>query len=91
MKALILKDKVVDISENDFPVAAPLMWVDCDDSTAIEDIFDGENFIKPAPIPPAPYTPSDLEIRIAALEDKTGVTETDREAARHKLIERNTR
>jgi hypothetical protein len=31
MKALLLNDTVVEVSENEFPVAPELEWVDCDD------------------------------------------------------------
>ncbi len=40
----------------------------------------------PAPADPAPaFEPSDLDIRLAALEAKTGVTDADRQAARDEL------
>lgn len=44
MKALILGNRVVDISENVFPVSSDLRWVNCADTVQIGDVFDGENF-----------------------------------------------
>lgn len=42
-----------------------------------------------APADPAPgFTPSDLAIRLAALEAKTGITDADRAAAKAELITR---
>ena len=32
MKALIFDNKVVDVKENEFPVAPTMTWVDCDNT-----------------------------------------------------------
>ena len=88
--AVIKNNKVVNVIEADEGYVEKGFVVVSSDSADIGDTYESGEFIKPVR-EPSLYTPSDLEIRIAALEDKTGVTETDREAARHKLIERNTR
>ena len=45
MKALIFDNKVVDVKENEFPVAPTMTWVDCDNTVKIGFEYDGTNFI----------------------------------------------
>ena len=45
MKALIFENKVVDVNENEFPVAPAMTWVDCDNTVKIGFEYDGTNFI----------------------------------------------
>lgn len=50
MKALILGSQVCEVSNNQFPVAKPLLWVNCgDDAKPGTHYFDGENVV---PVPP---------------------------------------
>jgi len=44
MKALILNNLVVDIAENEFPVASSLSWVDCSTDVRIGFSYDGSIF-----------------------------------------------
>lgn len=54
MKALILKGEVVQVEEQDFPVAQPLKWVDVPDGLSVVPgwRFDGAEFAPPLPRPP---------------------------------------
>lgn len=44
MFALIFENKVVEISENKFPVSKPMKWIECDDKVKIEWFHDGKKF-----------------------------------------------
>lgn len=50
MKALIFQGKIVDVSENEFPVAEGLTWVDCPNDVRAHawQYIDGQ-FVPPAP------------------------------------------
>ena len=55
--------RVADVCENEFPVAGPLFWVDCDDSTHSKMIYVDGVFVEPEPEPepevqPSPTPPS---------------------------------
>ena len=47
MKALILNNQVVELSETEFEVAPTLQWVDCDNTITIEHTYENGNFIAP--------------------------------------------
>jgi hypothetical protein len=49
MKALIYNNKVVDISENEFPVSNEMTWVDCDNTVEKGFSYDGTNFTSNKP------------------------------------------
>jgi len=49
MKALILNNKVVDISENEFEVHNSMTWVDCDETVKIGFGYDGTTFTSNEP------------------------------------------
>lgn len=55
-KALILDGAIVQIEAEEFPVAAPLTWVDAPEDATIEThVYDGAAVVpKPAPPPPTP-------------------------------------
>ena len=44
MKALIFNNKVVDIKENEFPVANEMTWVECDNTVEVGFTYDGTTF-----------------------------------------------
>jgi hypothetical protein len=48
MKALILKNKVVDLSETEFPVSSEMKWVDCDDTVKRDYEYKDGTFTKPS-------------------------------------------
>ena len=50
-KALISpleNNRIAEISENDFPVALPLYWIDCPDDCTTNHIYDGAKFNPPS-------------------------------------------
>jgi hypothetical protein len=47
MKALILNNQVVQLSETEFEVAPTLQWVDCDNTITTEHTYENGNFIAP--------------------------------------------
>ena len=52
MKALVFNEKVVEISENEFPVSKDFIWVDCDNDVKtnfsyINGVFSNPNYIDP--------------------------------------------
>jgi hypothetical protein len=47
MKALILKNTVVQIELEEFPVAQPMTWVECANDVDVGWIYDGESFSAP--------------------------------------------
>ena len=49
MKALIFKNKVVDVQETEFEVAPTMTWVDCDNTVKIGFSFDGTTFTSNEP------------------------------------------
>jgi len=52
MKALIHNGVVIQIEEASFPVAKPLEWIDCTDTTEIGGVYNAETgVISPAPLP----------------------------------------
>lgn len=48
-KALILNNKVVDISDKTFEVYSSLTWVDCEDTVKVGFSFDGSKFTSNEP------------------------------------------
>lgn len=48
-KALVHGTRVCQIEDQEFPVAPPLRWIDCDDAVTTSHTFDGEQFIPPRP------------------------------------------
>lgn len=47
MKALILNNKVVDISDTEFETHPSMVWVDCDDTVIAGYDYDGVSFTDP--------------------------------------------
>jgi len=47
MKALILNNQVVELSETEFEVAPTLQWVDCDNTITNDHTYENGNFIAP--------------------------------------------
>ncbi|HAT1796310.1 TPA: hypothetical protein JBL19_06270 [Legionella pneumophila] len=48
MKALIgINNKILEVKENDFPVHASLIWIECPENCTTEWAFDGNDFIAP--------------------------------------------
>ena len=47
MKALILNNQVVQLSETEFEVAPTLQWVNCDNTITTEHTYENGNFIAP--------------------------------------------
>lgn len=62
MRALISGTRVCQIEAQDFPVAAPMHWVDCDDTVTTRHTFDGTQFIPPQPSEFHEWTGSAWEI-----------------------------
>ncbi len=73
MKALIFKNRVVQVSQKDFEVHESLKWLDCDDNVTAGYGFVNGEFI--APVEDTP--PQWLTDRIAAYADKGWHTEFD--------------
>ena len=46
-KALVFKNKICQINDQEFPVAQPLYWVDCPDNITTQYMYDGEQFVSP--------------------------------------------
>ena len=61
MKALILDTQVCQVEQADFPVAPPLVWVDCADDVTTEWTYVDGVFI-----PPQPYIPTADENKATA-------------------------
>jgi hypothetical protein len=92
MKALILNNKVIEIQENEFEVAPPLKWVECDNTITVEHTYSNNNFISPPTVPELTYQekrrseyPSIEELVVALYdtEDKADI-ETKRAAIKAK-------
>jgi len=92
MKALILNNKVIEIQENEFEVAPPLKWVECDNTITVEHTYSNNNFISPPTVPELTYQekrrseyPSIEELVVALYdtEDKADI-ETNRAAIKAK-------
>ena len=68
------------------PFHKSLKWIECDKNTR-QGFIDNEDgtFTEPDAIPDPPYEPSELEVRLAALEEKAGITQADKDAARAAL------
>lgn len=68
------------------PFHKSLKWIKCDGNTG-EGFIDNEDgtFTEPDAIPDPPYEPSELYVRLAALEKKAGITQADKDAARTAL------
>lgn len=49
MKALVHGTRVCEVAPEEFPVADPLQWYDCDDTVTTQHTFDGTRFIAPRP------------------------------------------
>lgn len=47
MKALIFKDKVIQIEVEEFPVSSEMRWLDCDDAAEVGDVVSGDVISKP--------------------------------------------
>lgn len=64
----IQNNRIAQVAAADFPIAAPLYWVDCPDDCTTEWSFDGEGFSPPV-IPVIPL--ADLKASlIAAIDDR---------------------
>lgn len=61
MKALILDTQVCQVEQADFPVAPPLVWVDCADDVTTEWTYVDGVFI-----PPQPYIPTAADNKATA-------------------------
>ena len=92
MKALILNNKVIEIQENEFEVAPPLKWVECDNTITVEHTYSNNNFISPPTVPKLTYQekrrseyPSIEELVVALYDtdDKADI-ETKRAAVKAK-------
>jgi hypothetical protein len=92
MKALILNNKVIEIQENEFEVAPPLKWVECDNTITVEHTYSNNNFISPPTVPELTYQekrrseyPSIEELVVALYDtdDKADI-ETKRAAVKAK-------
>lgn len=59
MKALILNGVVVAVATDVFPVAEPLLWVNCPDNVNTDWTFDGANFTAPAML-----TISEIQLKV---------------------------
>lgn len=70
MRALIEESgRIAQVAAEDFPVAAPLRWVDVPDDTTPLDTWDGTAVVKAAVPPPAPAPdPTGLQL-ISVLTD----------------------
>jgi len=55
MRALILNGCVVEVSEVEFPVAEPLIWVDCGKDVKAGYKLDNGTFNAPEPVSKSPY------------------------------------
>lgn len=51
MKALILNEQVVQVEEQEFPVAPPLYWVDCQNEVQAGWKYENNVFIEPSSAP----------------------------------------
>jgi hypothetical protein len=49
-----LGDRVAEVTANEFPVADPLFWVECDDSVIADQFYWLNEQILPIPAPPPP-------------------------------------
>ena len=49
MKALVFKNKVVDLHKEGFPVHKDWVWVDCADTVKMGDSYEGGVFTSPSP------------------------------------------
>jgi|TARA_R110000803_G_scaffold210692_1_gene283262 hypothetical protein len=76
MKALIFKNKVVDVKETEFEVHSSMTWVECDDTVKIGFAYDGTNFTDPS-IPSAE--------QIEAIEEQN-VIEAKKLSGNNKLL-----
>lgn len=50
-KALVIDNKVIQVEQHIFPVAAPLLWVDCPDDTVVGATVSGSTVTNPTPEP----------------------------------------
>lgn len=48
MKALVYQGRVVQVAKEDFPVALPMEWIDCDATVKENWLWDGQTFSAPA-------------------------------------------
>lgn len=65
MKALVFKEKIVQIEETEFDVSKSLQWVDITDITPTPKVgwsYDGASFTPPPSPPPPPPPPTNNEI-----------------------------
>ena len=68
MKALILRNRVVQIEAEVFDVAPPLHWVECSDEITTEWTYENGSFVAPIPPPPPPTViPEVVSMRQARL------------------------
>lgn len=49
MKALVQGSRVCQVENEPFPVAAPLAWIDCDDTVTTAHTYENGKFVPPAP------------------------------------------
>lgn len=90
MKALVHGTRVCEVAAEEFPVAHPLQWIDCDESVTPQHTFDGVRFIPPQPsafhewdgaawvVPPANQTAAHnagIDAQIRAIEGAHRMTE----------------
>lgn len=65
-------------------------FIDAPDDVVCGYLHDGKKFTAPKPVAVAPEAkePSDFEVRLAALEKKTGLTKAEKQAVKQELMEK---
>ena len=90
-KALVLNNKVIQISETNFDVAEPLQWVDCDEQVSVGWFYENNIFVAPdeVVIIPSPVTMRQARLALLSIGKLSDVEtvidsldEPDRSAAR---------
>jgi hypothetical protein len=56
----LLGDRVAEVADQDFPVAAPFFWVDCSDDIVADKWYYVDGSIIEKPIPEPPVAPSEV-------------------------------
>lgn len=80
MKALILGGRVADVAAQEFPVAAPMFWVDCpDECVAGVWTYNGAECVAPAPVPASPAVVTIRQAKLA-LQAALGLTDAQVDA-----------
>lgn len=75
--------RVAQVEDRDFPVAPPLVWMDCPDDCKADDRYSGGAFVQPTPAVVRP--PSLLAIQIRAMVRRLAFTQAELDAARAEL------